>query len=232
MADEVISHADLSNNPDVKNIESAIIIAEERFVRKILCRSLYDDFRTLKNVTVDDANKADLQAKVNIGNTGPAKVLNNGDVINAIELVDNEWYKKLWYEYLWKICAECVAYVSTPTRWLQSKSAGEMLNNPPDITQQQKAASGELKDIRWKMDKMLMDRIDPLLESMKEWLCENKDQFPKFDCIDCNSVLLDGVSHLRKTGWIHGVYDEDQAGCDNETDGIAAGGGEVIITEN
>lgn len=202
---EVLKATELKE-ADEKNIRAAIVIAEERFVKKMICKALYEDLRAQKNVVVTTANISALTVKVNEFNTSEAKSLRAGMIVNAIEQVTNEWYKKLWNEYLCQICAEAVMYVSTPTRWVQSTPKGEMLNAPPSVTLEKDAASATLGDVRWKMDKLMQDRIDPLLEAMREWLCDNKDSFPKFDCYQCPETDSDGVSYKRKTGWIHDIY--------------------------
>lgn len=210
---EVLFHTE--SELDEKNLWSNIIVAEERFVKKMLCRDLYDDIRLLKNVIVTESNITELQVKVNAENTGPVITLAaNRDRVNAIELVSGLWYQELWFEYLAKICAECVLYVSTPTRWLQSKAAGEMHNNPAGVgVEPQAAASADLRDVKWKMDKMLMDRIDPLIEGMRDYLCTNKANFLKFNCVQCPQDENSGVSWKRKTGWVHGIYDTPKKDC-------------------
>jgi hypothetical protein len=208
--DEVIFHSDL-DQVNVKNILSAIIISEERFVKKMICRDLYNDLRDKKNIVVDFSNLSDLQDKINLDNTGETIVLKEGDIVNAIDLLeeidDTDPYIELWNEYLWKICAECVMYVSLPNRWIQSKAAGEMVNNPLSMTGGQEAASTDIKGVQWKSGKLLMDRIEPLIESMREWLCDNKTRFSKFNCYKCPECN-DGVAFKRKTGFVLGIYDQ------------------------
>jgi hypothetical protein len=191
-------------------IEQAIIIAEERFIKKSICKEFYEDFRNKKNVVVDNTNTATLTAAY-------GQPLTNGQVINAIELVTNQWYKNLWFEFLWKICAEVVIYTATPTNFSEYTSQGEMINNPKNILNDgQGASSATAKEVQWKMDKMLMDRIDPLIQSMHEWICDNKEHFPLYTCKPC-ACKEDGVSYKMKTGWIHGMYNENKKGgcCDD-----------------
>jgi hypothetical protein len=210
MSDEVLFHGATSHTTDVRMIEQAIIIAEERFVKKSICKAFYEDFRNKKNVIVDNTNIATLSAATGV-------TLVAGEIVNAIELVTNAWYKTLWNEYLWKICAECVIYTATPTNFSEYTSQGEMINNPKGILSDgQGAVSASHKEVSWKMDKMLMDRIDPLLSSMHEWLCDNKEQFPLYTCRAC-ACDEDGVSVSRKTGWVHGLYDNnsEKECCDN-----------------
>ena len=210
--DEVLFHSDQTEMPNEKNILSAIIIAEERFIKRLICKDLYEDFRERKNVVVTTVNITALQTTVDEAGGKPIVTLKAGDILNAIENVTDVWYVNLWNEYLWKICAEAVMFTSMPTRWLQTKPTGEMLNSPQTIGGDGRdSQSGELKDVRWKMDKILQDRIQPLLDSMKLYLCENADEFEKFNCHDdcpeedCDDQ--DDVSYKNKGGWIHGIYD-------------------------
>ncbi len=209
MADEVIYHAPTAHVVDHRMIEQAIIIAEERFIKPAICKDLYEDFRNMKNVVVDNTNNATLNAATSM-------TLVAGQVVNAIELVTNAWYKKLWFEYLWKICAEVVIYTATPTNFSEYTSQGEMINNPKSILNEgQGSSSASQKEVQWKMDKLLMDRIDPLIQAMHDWICDNKDNFPKYTCKQCCSV--DGISYKRKTGWIHGMYsnNSEKTCCDD-----------------
>lgn len=199
MADEVLFHAPTAHTTDVRMIEQAIIIAEERFIKKALCKDFYEDFRNQKNIIVTDANIETLKVKSEID-------LKSDDRLNAIELVDDMWVKKLWFEYLWKICAECVIYVATPTNYSEYTAQGEMINNPQSAVGGDGAKSATQKEVQWKMDKLLFDRIDPLLAAMHEWLCDNKAHFTLYNCKPCK-CNEDGVSHKRKSGWIN-AYDD------------------------
>lgn len=208
-ADEVLFHGATSHTTDTRQIEQAIIIAEERFVKKAICKELYEDFRSKKNVVVTSGNIATLSAATGL-------TLVAGDIVNAIELVASSWYKTLWSEYLWKICAECVIYTATPTNFSEYTSQGEMINNPRTVlTDGQGASSATAKEVAWKMDKMLMDRIDPLLASMHEWLCDNKANFPLYTCKSC-ACTEDGISTSRKSGWIHAYRNADDSNCCND----------------
>lgn len=201
-APEVLFHGPTSHEADPRMIEQAIIIAEERFIKKAICFEFYEDFRTKKNVVVTNANKAVLEPLVNVGNTGLPIVLKIGDIVNAIEQVTDAWYKTLWFEFLWKICAECVVYIATPTNFSEYTSQGEMINNPKSLLEGSGAASATHKEVTWKMDKLLMDRIDPLIASMHEWICLNVDKFPLYKCKHCE-CKENGISTSRKSGWIN-----------------------------
>jgi len=221
--DEVINQGPTDATVDPRTILSAIQIAEDRFIKKAVCNSLYYDFREQKNVVVTEINKSFLEDTINDsiqetnGQIEPV-VLQVGEIVNAIEFVQNEWYVKLWNEYLWKLVAECVIYVATPTNYSRYTSQGEMMNNPKIISMQNDGSgsqSVELKDLKWKMDKMLMDRVDPIISSMEEWICENISNFPKYDCKKCTTDS-NGISMKRKSAWIHAYNDksENEKCCD------------------
>jgi hypothetical protein len=210
-SDEVIQLGPVDGTVDPRNLILAIQIAEERFIKKAICKAMYYEFRDQKNVEVTAINKAYLEGLINVGNSGEPVVLSEGQLVNAIEFVTDNWYKQLWYEHLWKLVAECVVYVATPTNYLRYSSAGEMQNNPKTITNEgQGAVSAESKDVKWKMDKLLMDRIDPLIESMHEWICDNKENFPLYDCKECACNDKNGVSYKRKTAWVNPYADEQK----------------------
>lgn len=199
--DEVIALAPTDNSVDPRNILQSITIAEDRFVRQAICKDLYNDFRSLKNVVVTDINKNYLTSLF------PAGTTLNGEMVNSIDLVDNSAYRDFWNEHLWKLVAECVLYIATPTNFSRYTAEGEMINNPKSIGMDgQGSASAGLKELQWKMDKMLMDRIDPIIASTQEYLCDNISLFPLYNCRKCCEE--DGVSYKRKTGWVHGIYDD------------------------
>ncbi len=239
VTDEVIAKAAIEQNVAVRMMQSAIEIAEERFIAPLLGDEFYEEFIDKKNVVVDDTNRAELQAKVNEGNSGELIVLTNGQIINAIELLDagvDEWYLKLWNRFLWKITAECVAYIAMPANAIRTTAQGEMQNNPASPMGGQASASVDVKTIKFKMDKILQDRIDPLIEAMKKWMCTNKSYFPKWDSVKAGCKSTTGISVKRKGPWIHGVYDDvDKPDCPCNNDGgagIYGEGGDVFVTEN
>ena len=208
--DEVVSQGPTDNSVDVRVLLSAIQIAEERFIKPLLGKELYYDFRTKKNTVVDSTNNADLTTAINSANDTTI-TLKNGEIVNAIEMVDNDWYTQLWNEYLWKLCAECVVYVASPTNYSRFTASGEMINNPKTVTFQgdgRGAASIDRSDMQWKLDKLLMDRIQPLIAAMEEWLCDYKENFPLYKKCKCDNDENTGISLKGKTGWIHGIYEK------------------------
>lgn len=204
-SDEVLAKAPVDNNADPRLLINTIEIAEERFIVPILGDALYEDLCALKNVTVTANNKATLESKFPAGTT-----LKEGQIVNAIEEVSDEWYQKLWNRFLWKIVAECVAYSIIPSNAVRTTAKGEMQNNPAGPMGSQEAASVSLSYLKFKMDKVLQDRIDPLIASMEKWLCTNKTNFPKYDSTRCP---CDDQPRRKMTGFVHGVYDDEDNNC-------------------
>ncbi|MGC4130241.1 MAG: hypothetical protein QM564_11960 [Bergeyella sp.] len=220
--DEVIFHAATDKEISEQSIRPNIIIAEERWIANAICDKFYEDFISQKNKEVTAENKAELLGKINnsllIDGLNPIKEsdLKVGMIINAIEFVENEWYVKLWNRFLWKLTAECVDAMSIVPSWLKHTSSGQQKNNPNSIGGNGKeSASGEKSEIQFKLDNYIQDRIDPIIERMKLWICQNKSHFPLF-CKDCGEICgcdengnqPDGVSHIRKTNWIPNIYED------------------------
>lgn len=210
--DEVIAMGPTDSTVDPRVLLQSIQIAEERFIKPSICKELYYDFRNQKNVIVTEDNKTTLQEKFT--NSSPAVTLVVGEMVNSIEEVVNQYYKELWNEYLWKIAAECVVYIASPTNYSRFTATGEVQNNPKNIANEGKGSETvELKDMKWKLDKMLMDRIDPLIEAMHEWLCENKQNLALYTCKKC-ATNETGVSVKRKTAFIHDIYPRYDENCE------------------
>ena len=223
-ADEVLFHAPTDQKIDARQIEQNIIVAEERWIANSICDKFYEDFISKKNKKVTTENKNELLTKINeslsIDGLNPIKEsdLKVGMIINAIEFVDNEWYVKLWERFLWKLTAECVDMMTIVPSWLRHTSVGQQMNNPNTIGGNGAgSASGSVKEIDYKIHNVIQDRIDPLIERMHMWICQNKDHFPLY-CKDCGNVCgcgddgssPDGVSHVRKTNFITNLYDDER----------------------
>jgi hypothetical protein len=213
--DEVIAMTAVDQNPGVNVILQSIQTAEERFIKPAICRDLYDYFRNEKNEEVTDVNKEVLEGAQYFN--APLEL---GQIVNAIELVEDEWLVTLWKEHLWKLTAEAVVYIATIPNWSRFGAAGEMINNPKTITEGSGAASADLAEVRFKLTKMQQDIIDPLIASTKEFLVKNAGRFPLFNCHRelCNEEDSKGISVSRKTGWIH-VYekrDRRKFNCDHD----------------
>lgn len=213
--DEVINQAAISGDPDIKMLLNAIVIAEERFIKPTICKELYYDFRAQKNVLVTELNKEYLEDLMS-DEADQTVTLKTGNIVNAIEFVTSDWYKELWYEHLWKITAEAVVYIASPTNYSRFEASGEMENNPKSITNEgQGAATVDLNKMKWKMDKMLMDRIDPLLAAMKEWMFDNRNHFAYYNCHNFYKEDASGISIRRKSPWIS-VYNDRRGTCCDE----------------
>ncbi|GEN74073.1 hypothetical protein [Chryseobacterium lathyri] len=219
--DEVIFHAPTDQEIDERQILQNIIVAEERWIANAICDQFYEDFISKKNVRVTQENKADLLARINASyeldglNLIKDSDLKIGMIINAIEFIENPWYVKLWERFLWKLTAECVDMTAIVPSWLRHTSKGQQMNNPNAIGGNgASSATGGVKEINFKQNSSIQDRIDPLLERMHLWICQNKEHFPLYckDCggCGCNGELkdIDGVSHIRKTNFITNIYDD------------------------
>lgn len=215
---EVLFHAPTDQQIDERQILSNIIIAEERWIANVLGDSFYEDFITKKNRKVTTDNVEEIVDIIN--NTLPADkkidstMIPIGVYINSMDFITDEWYIKLWERFLWKLTAECVDVTAIIPSWVRHTSAGQMKNNPNVIGGNgSNSASAELKEVQLKLTRAIQDRIDPLMERMKMWLCTNQSKFNyKFDCgaYGCGEEghSLDGISHTRKTNFITNVYDD------------------------
>lgn len=224
MPDEVLFHAATDQVIDERQILNNIIIGEERWIANVLGDSLYEAFIDKKNKKITAINRPEILLAINADHAErdiPEIVeadLKIGMIINSIEFVDDEWMVKLWNRFLWKLTAECVDVATTIPSWVRHTSAGQMKNSPNVLGGNgQNSASAELKEVLLKLNLAIQDRIDPLMERMKMWMCKNRDNFSsyKIDCggYDCGSSdgSLDGISHLRKTNFITNIY-KDQDG--------------------
>lgn len=215
--DEVLFHMPSDQSVSERQISQNIIIAEERFIADALCFDFYEDFISQKNEKVTEENQEELIIKINdsLESMGKNTITSNdlpiGTIVNAIELVDNLNYVELWYRYLWKITAECVDFLTTVPSWLRHTEQGQQMNNPKVIGgNSTNSASGEAKDVKFKLDSALQDRINPLLARMHEWICKNKDKYELY-CKECESCGCDGTTNdsiIKKTNYVTGIYDD------------------------
>lgn len=216
--DEVIFHAPTDHTVDARKIESAIIIAEERFIRPALTYELYEQLVTEKNRTISTANKTETQTTINTSLTRNSEMvqLHVGDTVNAVEYMFSA-SQRLWKEHLWKLVAESVMLMAMPDAFVQFGSAGVIHATPPAGPMTTTGmVTPQLAAVKWTMDKKLMDRIDPLTEAMHLFICKNKALYPNYDrpC-DCDSK---GVAYKRKTNFVLGIYDEEPKRCCNGWD--------------
>lgn len=215
--DEVIFHAPTDQKIDERQVLQNIIVAEERWIANTLGDGFYEDFISKKNKTITAENQEEILGKINETLSKPitAADLPIGTIVNAIEFVQDEWYVKLWNRFLWKLTAECVDMMTIVPSWVRHTSVGQQKNNPNVIGGNGSgSATAEIKDIQFKMSTSIQDRIDPLIERMKLWLCQNKPNFGKYTK-DCKGYGCgddgddDGVSHIRKTNFITNLYEDE-----------------------
>jgi hypothetical protein len=210
--DEVIFHIQSDHTLDPRKIQNSIIIAEERLIRPALGYDFYASLIESKNLTITSGNKAAQQALIDAAQLDPKpKELEVGDIINASEYLSAE-NLALWKQYLWKLTAECVVMAAYPDAFVQFTSQGTIHKNPQSSPMSgEGAVTPDLRSIKWAIDKKMMDRIDPMMESMHLWLCKQQKadstKYPDYcrPC-DCNH---NGVAYKRKTDIILGLYDDE-----------------------
>jgi hypothetical protein len=211
--DEVISKAAVDQNADIRYILNSIEVAEERYIAPALGDNLYNEIVAMKNVTVTSGNRDSLVDLINASRTAAGKnAITTGDlmpgaVVNAIELCSEE-VKELWNRYLWKVTAEAVDILAIVPTWLRHTAQGQQLNAPQTIGGiTEGSASGDRKDVQFKIDAMAQSRLLPLIDRMKKYLCDHADWFPLYEDCGCNKEV--GINN-RIGGIIMGVYDDDK----------------------
>lgn len=191
-----------NQNVDVRQIDAAIQIAEERFIRPAMCDSFYYDFRNKKNKKVTALNKEFLEEESGI------QGLEIGTILNAIEFVGNQGYVELWDTILRKTISECVLYIATPTNASQFTSSGEMEENPSSLMSGNGAVSVNIDKLRWKTKLLLEDRVSPMLASLNDYLFQYRSLFPLYNCKQFNVNDKGDIINQRKTPIIFGIYDD------------------------
>jgi hypothetical protein len=202
-SNEVIFHAPTKHTLDPRTIEQSIIIAEERFIRPELGFALYDALCAEKNKIVTADNLADLQAHFS------KYRLQEGNVVNALEFlsVNN---LALWKQHLWKLIAECVMIIATPEAYIQFASEGIVHTVAPMSPMGGSGTvSPELQSVKWIMDQKQY-RIDPLNQSMHNYICVTKSYFPLYtrDC-PCDNES----KQSKRSDVILGIYDDEPESC-------------------
>ena len=234
--DEVITKAVVEENADIRFLMNSIEVAEERFIAPLLGDNFYEDFINQKNVVVTDANHGTLVTAINtsLASIGANPIagtdLINGMMVNAIELVTDANYINLWNRFLWKITAECVDYLSTVPSWTRSTAQGQQQNNPKTLAGTiGDSGTANQKDIAFKMDKALQDRIGPLIDRMKKWMCNptNQNQIALYDYSYC--FCNDGINANGKGGIILGAYDQKDRGRGHQINGWRNGEYDIPI---
>lgn len=209
--DEVVVKGAMDQNVDIRYITASIETAEERFIAPALGDKFYEDFINAKNVVVTDDNHDALVADINASLAAYGKnpisgaQLVNGAIVNAIELC-NANYQLLWNRYLWKLTAECVDLLATVPSWLRNSAGGQQYNNPKVLTSEQiGSASGDVKDVQFKLDHMAQSRIYPIISRMKKWIYESNN-YPLFDTREFDKK---GKTAMNGTGIVMGIYQEN-----------------------
>lgn len=217
--DEVLFHMASDNNPDYRYILQNIIVAEERFIAPLLGRAYYSSLLDQKNKIVTILNQVNLLTEINnsllLEGKDPITMddIPIGSIVNSSEWLSPD-NKELWDILLWKLVSECVDVTLIPNSWLRHTAQGQQKNNPEVIGGNgANSVSGELKDVKYKADVAIRDRIDPLCESVKLFLSESRNKYPLAKYY--RDLGKDGVSTLRKTQWVFNAYDrEGPCGCD------------------
>ena len=209
--DEVITQCAMDQDADIRYIMNSIIVAEERWIRPTLGNAMYRDFVAMKNVVVTADNQSDLvdaiSASLEADGKDPITVdaLPLGIMVNAIELVTNAKYVELWQTYLWKITAECVDVSCVVPSWLRHTAAGQQKNNPVVVGgNTEGSATGDRKDVEYKIDSHINSRIVPLIAAMEQWMLE-VGGFPLYPA--CQKKKECGPVMGNKGGIIFGIYD-------------------------
>jgi hypothetical protein len=210
-ADEVIFHIQSDHTLDPRKIQNSIIVAEERLIRPALGYDFYMALIEEKNLTITSGNKAAQQALIDAAQLNPKpKALEVGDIINASEYLSAD-NLAFWKQHLWKLVAECVVMAAYPDAFVQFTSQGTIHKQPVATTLSgEGTVTPDLRSIKWAIDKKMMDRIDPLMESMHLWLCKQQaaddSKYPDYcRACDCDH---NGIAYKRKTDIILGLYDD------------------------
>lgn len=208
--DEVMFHAPTRHAMDPRTIQQSIIIAEERFILPVMGRAFYNAFAAAKNVLITSGNIVANQALITA--SGSNYTLVAGDRVNAMEYLSADNIL-LWKEILWKLTAECVMFCAMPENFVVFAAEGVIHPNPPASAMTTSGVvTPDLRAVKWAMDKKLQDRIDPLVESFKSYLCDNRGLYGLWDAAGCPSCN-DNTGHTRKTAWINVYDDNEPCGC-------------------
>jgi hypothetical protein len=188
---------------------SAIEIAEARFVMPLLGWNMYNDMCNSKNVLVTSGNITALQAFID-AQYPPAgsTTLSIGMIVNAVELPTmSAAYQLLWNQYLWKYVYECVYFIALSSNYAQFTAQGMVKNNPVGSVLGDKSTESVgigLRDVKYLEDRVLLDRINPLQTVLEQWICTNKSTYPLYDSSRC-----DCQKSKRTTSFLLDIYDED-----------------------
>ena len=188
---------------------SAIEIAEARFVMPLLGYSLYTDMCNAKNIFVTSGNIATLQAFIDAQYSPAGTItLQPGNIVNAAELPSmSAAYQLLWNSNLWKYVYECVYFVALSENYAQFTAQGITKSNPVGSvigdTHSNSVGVG-LRDIKWLEDRSLLDRINPLQTVLEQFICANKGLYPLYDNSRCECQKT-----KRTTSFLLDIYEDE-----------------------
>lgn len=204
--DEVIFHAPTDSSADPRTLLNNIIVAERRFIKPMLCDTVYDALVEAKNKVVDAGNLVALQADLNAGRASDREIipLVVGDIVNSDTYLSTV-QQTLWQTHLHKIVAECVWLAALPVNRARFTAGGVIKNHPENVTGDRESVTVDLPDLKHLLDKGLNERIGPLMEDMHKYLCKTAYPGYKRDC-GCDTH---GNNYNKATGVLFGLYDED-----------------------
>lgn len=208
--DEVIFHAPTDHEVDPRILMQSIIVAERRFIKSMLGYEIYNTLIAVKNKLVTEENKTDLQTAVNAGRPTDREqiVLNIGDYVNSDTYLSAEQLL-LWQNYLHKITAECVYLSAIVVNRARFGSKGVVKNYPESIASSQDSVSVDLEDMKHLLDKVRLERVQPLIEDQHKYLCYTKFPGYKKDC-GCDTK---GVAYKTQGPVATSMYDDDDENC-------------------
>lgn len=164
----ILSAAPLNSRFDASKLSSVVHLAEDRFLKTIVCAAFYTDLVSQKNTTDSNYNP-DL-----------------GPIVEAYP--SNADYEFLWTEFLLSYLSRAVYYLALPEIVLQTGSNGLFLNNT------EFSSNSGLDGLKFMQDTQLqnLERRRPFII---DYLCKNKDTYPLFCeedicncCSDCTEV--------------------------------------------
>lgn len=212
--EEVMFHAPTKHTLDERLISQSIIVAEERFLRTELCYDFYEALINSKNVLITEDNKDQYQTDIIAATPeddplGPIEI-KVGDILNASEFLSIV-NQELWNKYLWKITAEAIVISAYPDAYVQLGSEGALHTvSPAGLQQTSGFVLPLLTSIKWAIDKKIQDRLGPLLDSMKQYLCRNKTSFPTYCKEKC--PCDDETTNSKNAGVALDAYNDHEWG--------------------
>jgi hypothetical protein len=214
-ADEAVKKIFTTGNVDPRAFVAAIELAEARFLRPLLGYGMYEQLAAAKNKVVTEANKAALtlamEATWGAGKFEPLQV---GQVVNSTTFLITA-QQTLWNDWLWKYASEATRQCLITDIYAPLSNSGMTKRNPvaSALDENTKESVGiGLADAKWLTDKGITDRLEPLRESLVEFLCRNRSIYSLWPSENC-PAQGSTATPARQTGWITSIYDEEECGC-------------------